>query len=246
MKLNEHLEASGNWLFRHRSRLPILVFCGIIFTLADFSFPSGRHTMQEIWMLACLLVSAAGLGLRLFTVGHVPARTSSRNTARQVADQVNTTGIYSVVRHPLYLGNYLMWLGAAATTRSPWFVTTMTLIFWLYHERIIYAEEAFLERTHGDAFREWAKRTPAFIPRPALWTPSALRFSLRHATRREYLAAFGLVSAFAVLEHLEDWHGRGRFEFEPCWIWGWAVSFVVFVAIRIVTKRTRLLHVAGR
>jgi protein-S-isoprenylcysteine O-methyltransferase Ste14 len=246
MRFNDHMESSGNWLFRYRSYLPILVFCGIIFTLAEFTFPAGRHSLQEIWMLGCLATSCIGLGVRLFTVGHAPARTSGRNTARQVAVQVNTTGIYSVVRHPLYLGNYLMWLGAAATTRSPWFVATMTLIFWLYHERIIFAEEAFLERTHGEVFRDWAERTPAFIPRLKLWNASSLPFSLRHAIRREYLGAFGLVSTFAVLDHIEDWHGRGRFEFEPLWISGWAVAFAIFLGIRLLAKLTRVLHVTGR
>lgn len=246
MKFSEHLETSGNWLFRHRSRLPILIFAGVLFTLADFHFPDGEHGKQELWMLGCLVISIVGLALRVFIVGHVPARTSSRNTARQVADTINTTGIYSVVRHPLYLGNYLMWLGAAATTRSPWFITTMTLLFWLYHERIIYAEEAFLERTHGDAFRTWASRTPAFLPHPNLWTPSALGFSLRHAIRREYLGAFGLITAFAVLDHLLDWRGRGHFEIDRWWVLGWSGVFAMFLVVRFLRKQTRLLHVEGR
>lgn len=246
MKFSEHLETSGNWLFRHRSRVPLFIFAGITFTLLSFQFPDGQHRKHEEWMLGCLFVSAIGFALRLFTIGHVPARTSSRNTARQVAVQVNTTGIYSIVRHPLYLGNYLMWLGAAATTRSPWFMITMTLAFWLYHERIMYAEEAFLERTHGDAFRTWASRTPALIPRPSLWVAPELGFSIRHAIRREYLGAFGLISGFAALDLLEDWRGRGHFEIDPLWVWGWAIAFAVFLGIRFVSKRTRLLHVAGR
>ena len=32
--------------------------------------------------------------------------TSGRNTHDQVADSLNTSGIYSIVRHPLYVGNF--------------------------------------------------------------------------------------------------------------------------------------------
>ncbi|MGB8874133.1 MAG: hypothetical protein WCC75_12145, partial [Desulfobaccales bacterium] len=43
--------------------------------------------------------------------GLPPRGTSGRNTQGQVAETLNTTGIYSLVRNPLYLGNFLIWLG---------------------------------------------------------------------------------------------------------------------------------------
>ena len=57
------------------------------------------------------LLTLSGLALRAYTVCTTPKGTSGRNTARQVADHLNTKGIYSVVRHPLYLANYLIWAG---------------------------------------------------------------------------------------------------------------------------------------
>lgn len=246
MKLSEHFELSGGWLFRHRGGLPLLVLAGAPFALAGFQFPDGAHGTQETWMRLCLAVSLLGVVLRVITIGHVPARTSGRNTARQIADQINTTGMYSVVRHPLYLGNLFIWLGAALSTRSAWFVCLVALVFWLYHERIIFAEEAFLERTHGNGFRFWAARTPAFLPNFRLWQPPALPFSFRNALRREYLGAFGVFSTFVVLEHAVDWYGRGHFELEPDWLWSWVASLVVFLTIRLLVKRTRLFHVSGR
>ena len=62
---------------------------------------------------------------------------------------LNTSGLYSVVRHPLYLGNYLMWLGVALFSRTWWAPVIVSLVFWLYYERIMFAEEEFLRRQFG-------------------------------------------------------------------------------------------------
>ncbi len=58
-----------------------------------------------------MVISFFGLALRVIVVGHAPYGTSGRNTREQVADTLNTTGMYSIVRHPLYLANYLIILG---------------------------------------------------------------------------------------------------------------------------------------
>ena len=67
-------------------------------------------------------MSFFGLGIRVFTVGFTPKNTSGRNTAEQIADVLNTSGIYSMVRHPLYVGNFFMWLGIGLLTQNPYFV----------------------------------------------------------------------------------------------------------------------------
>ncbi|MEI3590430.1 MAG: hypothetical protein V8Q44_05920 [Alistipes ihumii] len=64
--------------------------------------------------MGCLLVSLFGLAIRIRTAGHTPDRTSGRNTAEgQVADEPNTTGIYSMMRNPLYVGDLFKWPGIA-------------------------------------------------------------------------------------------------------------------------------------
>ena len=55
-----------------------------------------------------------GFLFRAWAIGTTPAGTSGRNTKEQVAEVLNSTGIYSIVRHPLYVGNYFMWIGIVA------------------------------------------------------------------------------------------------------------------------------------
>ena len=104
-------------------------------------------------------------------MGFVPKDTSQRNTGRPQAAALNTTGLYSLVRHPLYVGNYLMWLGVALFTGAWWAPVIVSLVFWLYYERIMFAEEEFLRRRFGGDYTAWASTVPAFLPRCAGGAP---------------------------------------------------------------------------
>ena len=146
----------------------------------------------HLYEYLCLAVSLSGTLVRIYTVGHTPVGTSGRNTANQVADVLNTTGIYSTVRHPLYLGNFLMWLGIALLTCNVGFVAVFVLAYWLYYERIMYAEEQFLRRKFGDTYLRWAERTPAFIPCLKRFRPTDLPFSWKKVIKKEKNGVFAL------------------------------------------------------
>ena len=150
MALREELEATGTWLFQKRSYLPLLVIVPVLWSLRTYQYPEGGRLADEAWELMCLLVGLIGLAIRCFTVGHVARGTSGRTTRAPTADTLNVTGMYSIVRHPLYLGNYFMWLGPALFPRSLPTALIVTLIFWLYYERIMLAEEGYL-RTRAHA-----------------------------------------------------------------------------------------------
>lgn len=151
MALRQELETQGSWLFRYRSFLPLIV---IFIGLAVFIETNWNRSASECspyYEIICLLISMFGLGIRIYTVGFTPKNTSGRNTkAGQVADELNTTGIYSIVRNPLYLGNFFMWFGLALFTENVWFIISFILSYWIYYERIVFAEEQFLERKFGN------------------------------------------------------------------------------------------------
>ena len=169
MALQEEFEQQGNWLFRYRSFLPIVILIiGTILYLRTELYPGIfvlEGTQYELYYeRICLFVCLFGLTIRIYTVGHTPANTSGRNTKEQLADRLNITGIYSLVRHPLYFGNFFMWLGLAMMTGNFWFIIAFTLAYWVYYERIMYAEEQFLRKKFGQTYLDWAACTPAFIP----------------------------------------------------------------------------------
>ena len=118
MALQEDMRQQGNWLFKYRSYLPlfILVIGLALYILKELNidFILGQETTGEyIYNSICLFIGLFGLYIRFHVVGYAAENTSGKNTAEQKADTVNSTGFYSIVRHPLYLGNFLMWLSAA-------------------------------------------------------------------------------------------------------------------------------------
>jgi protein-S-isoprenylcysteine O-methyltransferase Ste14 len=246
MGLREEFEATGNWLFRRRGYLPLLLFPLLLIAARGSTDPGGAHGRDLAWEGVCLFLALIGLALRIATVGFVPRDTSGRNTGGQVAGSLNTSGLYSVVRHPLYLGNYLMWLGVALFPRSWWAPVIVSLVFWLYYERIMFAEEEFLRRKFGPLYTSWAAVTPAFLPRLTLWRRPGARFSLLTVLRREHSSLLALMVSLTVLEVASDYAHTGRLTLDPLWGTALAVTLVLCLAVRAVKHRTRLLHVEGR
>ena len=246
MPLYRQLIATGNWLFRWRSYLPVIMVVSAC--VAMFPFPNPRHDGQlPDWLeIGSLCISFTGLVIRAFVVGHTPAGTSGRNTVEQVAESLNTTGIYSTVRHPLYLANMLIGLGLACFTLIWWFVVIYVLAFWLYYERIMLAEEAFLKGKFGETFDVWAKRTPAFVPCVSHYIRPKLRFSIRNVLRREYNTLFQIVVVAFLLEVIGDWLEYGRLSTSAPWTTSLCVTTAVWIALRALKRHSSTLDVAGR
>jgi protein-S-isoprenylcysteine O-methyltransferase Ste14 len=246
MGLREEFEATGNWLFRRRGYLPLLLFPLLLVAAAGSRYPLGDHRLDLAWETICLVLALTGLALRAATVGFVPRDTSGRNTGEPRAESLNTGGLYSVVRHPLYLGNYLMWLGVALFPRSWWAPVIVSLIFWLYYERIMFAEEEFLRRKFGALYTSWAAITPAFLPRIALWRDPEVRFCILTVLRREHSSLLALVASLTALEIAGDHAHTGRLVIDPVWGVALLSTLVLCLVVRAMKHRTRLLHVDGR
>jgi protein-S-isoprenylcysteine O-methyltransferase Ste14 len=245
MALQEEFEQRGNWLFRYRGTLPLIILVvGIILFLRRKLHPEtfflGDNAYETYYEYACFLISMLGFVIRVYTVGHTPRHTSGRNVKEQVADKLNTTGIYSMVRHPLYLGNFLMWLGPALLTGHLWFVLVFCLIFWLYYERIMFAEEQFLRNKFGNTYLEWAGQVPAFLPRFKHFIKPDLPFNWKKALKKEkngFAALFLVFLLFNVAGELAV-HGR---EFNYFFAAGFILSAISYGIIKLLRNHTRLL-----
>jgi protein-S-isoprenylcysteine O-methyltransferase Ste14 len=246
MPLQEEFALSGAWLFRRRSYLPLVLLALVLAQLPHFQYLGGSRRFDQIWVLVCLCIAAAGVAVRVLTVGYAPRGTSGRTTRSPEASQLVTSGMYSVVRHPLYVGNLLIWVGVAAVLHTWWLVVLIVLVWTLYHERIMFAEEELLRRQFGDAFVEWASRTPAFIPNLRLWRTPDIPFSARSALGREYHLLPAIVGSFLVLVVAGDWVVSRRLILDPIWVVLLSASVVAYLALRFLKLRTGLLSPADR
>ncbi|MDO9235531.1 MAG: isoprenylcysteine carboxylmethyltransferase family protein [Aquabacterium sp.] len=75
-----------------------------------------------------------------------------------------TAGPYAVIRHPQYVAFVLIMLGFLL--QWPTLLTLLMFpILLLMYGRLAITEEAEMRKQFGDAFEQYAQRTPRFIPR---------------------------------------------------------------------------------
>jgi len=246
--LRDTIADQGNWLFRWRSYV-LLVFIPLGVNAirtpeaVEAAFGSGADLL---WELSCIGLAFVGLGIRALTIGHTPHGTSGRNTREQIAETLNTTGMYSIVRNPLYLGNAIIYMAIALFTQNLTFVLTMALFLVAYLERIVAAEERFLAAKFGERYREWTARVPAFVPRPSIWVAPALPFSFRNVLRREYSGFFAIIATVVVIDYAHEAFAEGETQVGLAWSVFFPFGAVVYVVLRSLKKHTALLAVEGR
>lgn len=238
MLIKNELDKQGNWLFKRRGQLPILL---LLFGILALSENKQQIFKGEViyWQAICFSISCIGLMLRCYIVGYTPENTSGRNTSKQIADVLNSNGMYSIVRHPLYLGNFIAWLGLALYINSWWLVLIFVLMFWIYYERIMYAEEMFLLNKFGETYSTWAATTPTFFPRFSNWKPNVHSFSFKKVLKQEYSGLMALIISFAVLDFLENYFRTSLWELNLYW-------FSILVATMILVLILRTLKKAGK
>ncbi|MBK9270293.1 MAG: DUF1295 domain-containing protein [Saprospiraceae bacterium] len=250
MALQEEFEKQGLWLFRYRGSLPILLLViGTLMYVRTVLYPNHfiltGGPYETYYGYFCILVSLLGLYIRVITIGFVPKNTSGRNVAIQVADQLNTSGMYSVVRHPLYLGNFFMWLGPALMCGQLWFIIAFVLVYWLYYERIMFAEEQFLRGKFGDEYLQWSLRVPAFIPALSKYKKSNLNFSWRKVLRQEKNGLVAIFLIFGFFNVLKVYFSKNE-EFNFLLIGLAVFSFILYLILKYLKKYTSLLQDKGR
>lgn len=246
MPLQEELEAQGNFLFKYRGTLPLIIL-GVALCVIAYSayFTPELHEYNELdwYIFACLGVALLGQLIRMYTVGHTPKHTSGRNTEEQVADVLNSTGIYSVVRHPLYVGNFFMWLGVGMLTMNLWFLVAFTFIYWVYYERIMFAEEQFLRGKFGKAYVNWASKTPAFWPNLKTFVKPSVKFSWAKVIKKEKNGFLAIFVSFFAIQLLVQSLANKEFTFKmDIWFFMAIGMLVIYYIIKVLRRFTKVLE----
>ena len=153
------------------------------------------------WAIGGVLI-VLGEAIRL--AGVAAAGTVTRRRSRDVQRLV-TYGVFRCVRNPLYVGNFLIWMGFVVISGVLWFLPIAIALFALEYSLIVAYEEGVLESIFGVEYLDYRRTTPRWIPRP----PGALRESGPHdwgeAWRSEistFLQYAALVVAFLVKSRL--------------------------------------------
>lgn len=248
MALIHSFEKSGNFLFKYRGQFPVVLFVAAAPVIYFTDFECFRDNSLYYWILFGFAVALSFLGqvIRAIAIGTSNKNTSGRNRDEQVADALNTKGIYSTMRHPLYVGNYFMWIGIVVFTGNIWFFLVVSLAFWLYYERIMFAEERFLERKFGEDYLEWSKQVPAFWPSFKNYESSPIPFSMKTILRREYSGITATIIGFLFVMILRDTFYHGTFVFDWNYVIILGVALFISLFLRTLKHHTKILFEEDR
>ena len=84
--------------------------------------------------------------------------------AAQQNHQLATTGIYSKIRHPQYIGFVAIMLGFLLMWPTLLTIIMFPILLYMYY-RLAKKEERDMEVEFGQEYRQYLKQTPRFIPR---------------------------------------------------------------------------------
>ena len=240
MTLINSFDKNGKFLFRYRGQLPLLFFVlALPITYCyDYDFLISYPSLKSFVFILSCLVFVLGHLLRIIIIGYCDEHTSGRNRHEQVAHHLNTKGWYSMVRHPLYFANFLIWIGLSFYLANPMLSLVLCLCYWLYYERIMFMEENFLFNKFGNEFQIWANKVPSFFPNVFLYEKSPNKFSLKTVCANEYPSIVSTATSLLILIIFR------RFSMEGSEIWLWsdvyfAISILVFgLSFRWIKHRT--------
>jgi len=152
--------ALGNFFFRFRTTIsPFLLLLLLL---------PGAPVLDDPFVAALvgLLIAALGQVVRATTIGLEYIVRGGRNH-RVYADDLVTEGLFRHSRNPMYVGKFLMVLGAGvASNRWPALIAITAAYSFMYHA-VTLAEEAYLRQKFGAAFEDYCRRVPRWLPRLA-------------------------------------------------------------------------------
>lgn len=205
----QELARSGKALFVIRGTYiyaVILVGTLIAWMSRDIG-PFATASEDRAWFWVSLGVAALGALIRIFTSGWAALGTSGRVKAAAEAAELNTTGPYSLVRNPLYVGRIVNYTGLAMLSGSWVFGVLTFLLSILVYERVSAYEEEFLRGKFGQAHADWARDVPALLPRLHGWVSPRYGFWWKRMIWRERQKVFLLGTALFLY-----WFARAGFD----------------------------------
>lgn len=170
----------------------IIIMTGFLFAFRNL-YPHNPFLDDALDFLGFIIL-LVGIILRMSARGHKKAHS-------QKSEKLVTSGPYTLVRNPMYLGSFLMGAGFILMVWPWWSLPVFAGLFYARFTRQIVKEEAYLLKIGGDNYSRYCKRVSRIFP------------SLRHLSRARLRKVIKLKEAFSTNEK------RG--------LWGWPILAVI-------------------
>jgi protein-S-isoprenylcysteine O-methyltransferase Ste14 len=157
----DHPELTGEYRWGDMGQLILLLVFLAIWITDSFIFHYSTFLVEEV--SKAIRMPVAGI---IVIAGWLLARGGMKivfGTVRSKPEVIQT-GVFKIVRHPIYLGAILFYLGAIITTLS-----IVSAIFWMgivtFYIYIAKYEEKILTEQFGEDYLNYKKRVGMLFPR---------------------------------------------------------------------------------
>ncbi len=235
------LQTCGRWLFRYRNFAFPAVLLTLLLGLPPA--PAGSPAAGRWPDFAGLALALSGQVLRWFVIGLDYIKRGGVDRSIH-ASRLVITGAFAHARNPLYVGNLLILGGLFLVHGNPLACATGLPAVVFAYVAIVAAEEAYLRGRFGDAYAQYCRDVPRWIPRlaglRATWAGS--RFRWRRAVRKDSASAYAWMAG-AWLLFLRESHAAGfaGYPSPAALTIAFAVITTAFVTVRVL-KRSHLLR----
>ena len=146
----------------------------------------GRPT--DITTAVGLIPVLVGLSLRTWALGYL-----HRNR------ELCTSGPYAYVRHPLYLGSFVLLLGYSFMVNNPYLVAGAVMATVGIYTAVIRREEQAMTTTFGGQYEAYRQAVPMLLPRLSPYQRGERKFSWQRALTNRVLAECVIVLVVVAL-----------------------------------------------
>lgn len=235
------LAHSGEALFKVRGKFlfGIIMIGAVIAYFYGTNGPFASAHANLAWFWVSFGLASAGALVRIVTSGFAALGTSGVTKDTAIAAELNTTGPYSLVRNPLYLGRILNFTGLAMLCGSWVYGALIFFISVLVYERISVYEEEFLRKEFGQDHTDWAANVPFLLPRLHGWIKPKYPFWIRRCLKREDKKVFLLFTTVVLYDFARKGFDISHILENPIWYIIWAAIALIYFILRFLRYFTK-------
>jgi len=224
----------GNFLFKHRSftPVPLIILVFIIFRPIDL----GKNNIKI--NLVGLLISLLGEIVRVIAVGFAHTGTSGRESYLR-ADRLNISGIYSIVRNPLYIGNFFIFTGLVIVFFNIFAGLSFIIFLILQYYFVILAEENFLKEKYGLEYEVYCQQVKRIIPTFRGYKRNRTPFNLKKVIFKENDSIFNILAMYLLVLFYKEKVFSGTIWNPFLYIIPGVVLIIGYIIVKVVKKMNK-------
>jgi protein-S-isoprenylcysteine O-methyltransferase Ste14 len=175
----------------------ILVILLVIFTSASYKEGSLTDiTLETLGLFLLTICSMGRLWALLYISGHKKL-------------ELITEGPYSMVRHPLYVFSLIGAIGIGFASENILVLAVLVIFYLLYYPLTILVEEKKLIDKFGQAYLDYIKSTPRFLPKLSLYKSSSQVVVNADIFLKSIMIGMWFIWIFILLNFIEPFHEAG-------------------------------------